>query len=172
MVVTKNNVISIYYSVIDMDGNEIDSNKEFEPLQYLHGGENIMPSLEAALEGAVINEERKITLEPHQAYGDYNDQLVVSVDKEKFPANLGHPEKGMIVDINEGGEMMVVALEGNKVILDGNHPLAGKTLHYPKLEMFLDWSEIQRKSIFIKICNLLGEKNKDVFAVRFYHCNN
>ena len=38
--------------------------------------------------------------------------------------------------------------------------------------MFLDWSEIQRKSIFIKICNLLGEKNKDVFAVRFYHCNN
>lgn len=130
MVVTKNNIISIYYSVTDMDGNEIDSNKEFEPLQYLHGGENILPSIEAALEGAVINEEREVTLEPHQAYGDYNDQLIVSVNKEKFPAHLGHPEQGMIVDIDEGGEMIVIALKDDKVILDGNHPLAGKTLHF------------------------------------------
>ena len=130
MVVTKNNIISIYYSVTDMDGNEIDSNKEFEPLQYLHGGENILPSIDAALEGAVINEEREVILEPHQAYGDYNDQLIVSVNKEKFPAHLGHLEQGMIVDIDEGGEMIVIALKDNKVILDGNHPLAGKTLHF------------------------------------------
>ncbi len=130
MVVTKNSIISIYYSVTDMDGNEIDSNKEFEPLQYLHGGENILPSLEASLEGTVINEEREVTLEPHQAYGDYNDQLIVSVNKEKFPAHLGHPEQGMIVDIDEGGEMIVIALKDDKVILDGNHPLAGKTLHF------------------------------------------
>ena len=130
MVVTKNNVISIYYSVIDMDGNMIDSNKEFEPLQYLHGGENILPSVETALEGATLNEERTVTLEPYQGYGDYNDQLLVSVDKQKFPAHLGHPEKGMIVDIDQGGEMIVIALKGDKVILDGNHPLAGKTLHF------------------------------------------
>lgn len=130
MVVTKNNIISIYYIVTDLDGNEIDSNKEFEPLQYLHGGENILPSIEAALEGAVINEEREVILEPHQAYGDYNDQLIVSVNKEKFPAHLGHPEQGMIVDIDEGGEMIVIALKDDKVILDGNHPLAGKTLHF------------------------------------------
>lgn len=130
MIVTKNNIISIYYSVTDMDGNEIDSNKEFAPLQYLHGGENILPSLEAALEGAVINEEREVTLGPHQAYGDYNDQLVISVDKEKFPAKLGHPEQGMIVNIEEGIEMVVIALKDNKVILDGNHPLAGKTLYF------------------------------------------
>ena len=130
MVVTKNNIISIYYSVTDMDGNKIDSNKEFEPLQYLQGGENILPSLEAALEGAVLNEEREVTLEPHQAYGDYNDQLIVYVNKEKFPAQLGHPEQGMIVDIDEGGEMIVIALKGDKVILDGNHPLAGKTLYF------------------------------------------
>ncbi len=130
MVVTKNNIISIYYIVTDLDGNEIDSNKEFEPLQYLHGGENILPSIDAALEGAVINEEREVTLEPHQAYGDYNDQLIVSVNKEKFPAHLGHPEQGMIVDIDEGGEMIVIALKDDKVILDGNHPMAGKTLHF------------------------------------------
>lgn len=130
MVVTKNNIISIYYIVTDLDGNEIDSNKEFEPLQYLHGGENILPSIDAALEGAVINEEREVILEPHQAYGDYNDQLIVSVNKEKFPAHLGHPEQGMIVDIDEGGEMIVIALKDDKVILDGNHPLAGKTLHF------------------------------------------
>ena len=130
MVVTKNNIISIYYSVTDMDGNMIDSNKEFEPLQYLHGGENILPSVEAALEGAVLNEERAVTLEPNQAYGDYNDQLVISLDKEKFPSHLGHPEKGMIVDIDEGSEMIVIALKDDKVILDGNHPLAGKTLYF------------------------------------------
>ena len=130
MVVIKNNVISIYYSVIDMDGNMIDSNKEFEPLQYLHGGENILPSVETALEGATLNEERTVTLEPYQGYGDYNDQLLVSVDKQKFPAHLGHPEKGMIVDIDQGGEMIVIALKGDKVILDGNHPLAGKTLYF------------------------------------------
>lgn len=130
MVVAKNNIISIHYSVTDLDGNAIDSNKEFEPLQYLHGGENILPSIEAALEGAVINEEREVTVEPHQAYGDYNDQLIVSVNKEKFPAHLGHPEQGMIVDIVERGEMIVIALKDDKVILDGNHPLAGKTLHF------------------------------------------
>ena len=130
MVVTKNSIVSIYYRIIDTDGNEIDNNKEFEPLQYLHGGENILPSVEAALEGAVINEERVVTLEPHQAYGVYNDQLVISIDKEKFPVQFGHPEQGMIVDIDEAGEMVVIALKDNKVILDGNHPLAGKTLHY------------------------------------------
>ena len=130
MVVTKNSIVSIYYSVIDMDGNMIDSNKEFEPLQYLHGGENILPSLETALEGAVLNEERAVTLEPYQGYGDYNDQLIVSVNKENFPAHLGHPEQGMIVDIDEGGEMIVIALNDDKVILDGNHPLAGKTLYF------------------------------------------
>ncbi len=130
MVVTKNSIISIYYSVTDMDGTMIDSNKEFAPLQYLQGAENIWPSLETALEGAVLNEERAVTLEPYQGYGDYNDQLIVCINKEKFPAHLGHPEQGMIVDIDEGGEMIVIALKDDKVILDGNHPLAGKTLYF------------------------------------------
>ena len=130
MVVTKNNIISIYFNVTDIDGNEIDSNKEFEPLQYLHGGENILPSVETALEGAALHEERTVTLEPYQGYGDYNDELVISLDKEKFSAQLGHPEQGMIVDIDEGGEMIVIASKDDKVILDGNHPLAGKTLYF------------------------------------------
>ena len=130
MVIKKNCVVSIYYCATDTDGNEVDSNKDFEPLQYLYGGENILPALEAALEGAAINEERQVILKPYQAYGDYNKQLIVSVSKENFPKHLGQLEQGMIVDTDEGGEMVVIAVQGDKVMLDGNHPLAGKTLSF------------------------------------------
>lgn len=129
MIVSKDRVIGINYCVTDTNGNEVDSNQDFEPLHYLHGAENILPGLEVALDGAAINEERKVVLEPAMAYGEYNDQLKVSVNKDKFPAHLGQPEQGMVVDTDKG-EMAVIAIQDGKIILDGNHPLAGKALHF------------------------------------------
>jgi FKBP-type peptidyl-prolyl cis-trans isomerase SlyD len=130
MVVRKNSIVGIYYRVNDSDGSIIDSNEDFEPLQYLQGAGNILPALEAAIEAASINEERKIVLEPGEGYGDYNKQFIISVSREEFAAGGEQPQQGMKVERGDGVEMEVIAMDEDKVILDGNHPLAGKTLYF------------------------------------------
>ncbi len=130
MAVRKNSIVSIYYRVNDSDGSIVDSNVDFEPLQYLQGAGNILPVLEAAMEATTINEEKEIILEPGEGYGDYNKQLIISVSREEFPAGGEQLQQGMKVERGDGVEMEVIAVDEDMVLLDGNHPLAGKTLYF------------------------------------------
>ncbi|MEO5995167.1 MAG: peptidylprolyl isomerase [Chitinophagaceae bacterium] len=130
MVVTKNKMVSIRYSVTDAEGIIVDSNTEFEPLHYLHGAGNILPALEYALEGAREMEEKQVILLPRQAYGEYNEKLVVAVNKEAFQGSLDTAEPGMTVEDIDGHILEIMEILPDKVIVNGNHPLAGKVLHF------------------------------------------
>ncbi|PVD49732.1 peptidylprolyl isomerase [Terrimonas sp.] len=130
MVVEKDKVVSIQYTASDEAGNIVDGNLEFEPLEYLHGHGNILTGLENALAGLKIAEEKKVTLTPGEAYGDFNPELVFEVNRQQFPEGADGLQLGSMVQASDGQELIVTDIDGDKIILDGNHPFAGRTLQF------------------------------------------
>ncbi|MCC6289203.1 MAG: peptidylprolyl isomerase [Agriterribacter sp.] len=130
MVVEKDKVVSIQYSASDEQGNIVDGNMDFEPLEYLHGHDNILAGLENALTGLKIDEEKKVVLTPGEAYGDFNPELVFEVSRQQFPEGADGLQLGTMVQASDGQELLVTDIDGDKIILDGNHPFAGRTLEF------------------------------------------
>lgn len=125
-------VVSMTY-VLVVDGEEVGRADEDQPLEYLHGAENIVPGLEAALEGKKIGDRVQVTVAPVDAYGEYDEDEVDEFDRDEIPGSE-NLEVGMIVEVeDEDGyiyEGTVVELTEGSVIVDFNHPLAGKTLNF------------------------------------------
>lgn len=125
-------VASIEYTLTDDQGTVIDSSAGGEPLAYLHGAGNIIPGLEDALEGKVVGDAFKISILPADGYGEKNDDMQQVVPKEMFQG-VDTIEVGMQfhAETDHGMQAItVVAVEGDTVTVDGNHPLAGQTLHF------------------------------------------
>ena len=132
MKVEKNSVISIHYTLKNSDGNVIDQSSEGNPLEYLHGHKNIIPGLESALINKSVGDEFDVTIEPDNAYGTINPSLIQEIPKENFQG-VESLEIGMRFQAStEQGPVPVVIskIEDKKVTVDGNHPLAGHTLHF------------------------------------------
>src|SRR5262249_12390391 len=125
----KNTVVSLDVVLADIWGNTIE--RSDEPLQYLHGGYgNIFPIAEAALEGKGAKDRVEVRLEPEEAFGDYDENLLRVEARAKFPEML---EVGMRFEGDPGGEdegrfFIVTDIAEDKVVLDANHPLAGMAL--------------------------------------------
>lgn len=127
--IVKNAVVTLNYTVRDSDGNMIDEGEQ--PLVYLHGGyDGIFPALEEALHGKSVGDTFRVKLQPEDAFGDYDEELVLVEDLSQFPDNV---EVGMSFErvTDDGDEDVVYRItdiaEG-KVVVDGNHPLAGVAL--------------------------------------------
>lgn len=129
MEIVKNSVVTLKYTVVDPDGNMIDDGAQ--PLVYLHGGyDGIFPALEEALHGKKVGDQLKVKLQPEDAFGDYDEELVLVEDVSQFPENI---EVGMSFErvTDEGEEDMlyrITDIADGKVVVDGNHPLAGTAL--------------------------------------------
>ena len=132
MKAAENRVITMHYTLTDDEGQVLDSSDGQAPLAYLHGHHNIIPGLEQALEGQESGFEERITVEAAEAYGERNEEAVIETSRSHFPEEMT-PEAGMQV-YAEGPEgpipFTIIEVEGDKVVLDGNHPLAGKRLHF------------------------------------------
>lgn len=122
--------VELEYTLTDSDGNDVGSNKGGQPLSFIHGRREIFPSLEKALAGMRVGEEKKVTIMPAEAYGDVNPNAVKEVPKEQFQDET--LTVGMdVVILDDSGERRTARIKRLKeetVILDLNHPLAGKTL--------------------------------------------
>ena len=131
MQVTKNTVVSINYELSDVDGNLIE--KTDEPIEYLHGGyDGIFPLVEQALSGKSAGEVCRVRLEPEDAFGEYDAELVHLEPRDKFPDNIS---VGMRFEGrgSESGTTLIYTVTdvaADKVVVDGNHPLAGKALDF------------------------------------------
>lgn len=129
MEIVKNSVVTLNYTVQDSDGNLIDDGKH--PLVYLHGGyDGIFPMLEEALHGKKVGEAFTVKLQPEDAFGDYDEELVLVEEASQFPENI---EVGMSFErVGEDGEddmiYRITDIAEGKVVVDGNHPLAGVAL--------------------------------------------
>ncbi len=132
MVITKEKVVAFNYTLKDEDGNVLDSSEGTDALEYLHGADNIIPGLEAALDGKSVGDEVNAVITPDQAYGERRDELVEQVPREHLQ-EIPDLEVGTQLEANtpDGPRVVqVVAMDDDHVTVDANHPLAGMTLHF------------------------------------------
>lgn len=132
MRVAKHKVVSIDYTLTDGQGTVIDSSDGGQPLAYIHGTGGIIPGLEAALEGKSPGEHVNAVIAPEQGYGARNESLVQQLARDVFDTDEDIVEGMRFHAMSEAGPRVVtvVAVEGDQVTIDGNHPLAGMTLHF------------------------------------------
>jgi len=127
--IAKNSVVTLNYTVRDTDGAVIDDGQH--PLVYLHGGyDGIFPVLEETLHGKKVGDTFQVKLQPEDAFGDYDEELILVEDAKLFPENI---EVGMSFErVSDDGEeeliYRVTDIADGKVVVDGNHPLAGVAL--------------------------------------------
>ena len=126
MKISANTVVTLDYEVKDPQHEMVDPGES--PLVYLHGTGGIFPKLEAALDGKVVGDTLEVHLEPEEAFGEYDDELVTTELLENLP-------EGVLVGMQlEGtGEhgkhtMSITESDDGRAVLDGNHPLAGLAL--------------------------------------------
>lgn len=132
MQIGKNAVVAINYTLKDGDGQVIDTSEGRGPLAYLHGAGNIIPGLEKALEGKGEGENVQITVSPEEGYGQRDESLIQAVPKKLF-AETAEPQPGMQFQAQgpQGAQVLtVMKVEGDKVTVDANHPLAGRELNF------------------------------------------
>ena len=123
----RNSVVTLDYTVSDIDGIIVDEGQE--PLVYLHGGyKDVFPKIEEALEGKTIGDKVTINLQPAEAFGEYDADLMRIESIETFSEPV---EVGMQLELTENGVEQIFTVTDSaegKVVLDGNHPLAGMVL--------------------------------------------
>lgn len=133
MQIATQKAVSIDYTLTNDAGEVIDSSAGGAPLVYLHGAGNIIPGLERALEGKQTGDRVQVAVEPEDAYGEYSPELVATLNRSMFEG-VDELEVGMQFHASgPNGGMQIVTirdLDGDDVVVDGNHPLAGQRLNF------------------------------------------
>jgi FKBP-type peptidyl-prolyl cis-trans isomerase SlyD len=129
--IKNNEVVTINYTLIDTEDNSIlDSSDENGSLPYLHGSQFLMPGLESALSGKAIGDKVDLTLKGDQAYGDFKNDLVFTINRNEFPDDIAL-EVGLEFEAEIKDELRyctITQIENDLVTINANHPLSGKTL--------------------------------------------
>jgi FKBP-type peptidyl-prolyl cis-trans isomerase SlyD len=127
-------VVSLTWKLSDAQGQPID--ELTEPVEFLFGGDDLLPKVEEALEGQDVGFETHLHLEPEHAFGDYDSRLVCFEDRSLFPEQIeegtqfeGLPDGAATPDMPADAIYTVTEIYPSHVVLDGNHPLAGIALH-------------------------------------------
>jgi len=130
MQVNRDAVVTLSFEVRDAQGVLVESTPE--PITYLHGRASLFPRLEAALEGKAAGEQCEVHLEPEDAFGEYDAELVFMEPREKFPpeVKVGMQFEGKTDGGGETRLFRVTDIAEGKVVVDANHPLAGMALRF------------------------------------------
>lgn len=122
--------ISFDYT-LTVDGEEMDTSKGKQPLEYTHGDKSLIPGLTSRMEGMEEGEERKIEVPAEEGYGMVNPEAFKEIPRSQMPKDT-EPQAGMILQgqTAEGQTVPVKITEvkDDTVVIDMNHPLAGKSL--------------------------------------------
>ena len=132
MNITKNTVVGIHYKLTNDDGDVLDSSEGRDPLMYLHGAQNIVIGLEKALENKSIGDQVQVSVSPEEGYGLRREELTQEVPSSAFEG-VDELSVGMQfhAETDRGPvPITIVEINGDSVTIDGNHALAGVTLHF------------------------------------------
>jgi FKBP-type peptidyl-prolyl cis-trans isomerase SlyD len=133
MKVTNGTVVSVDYKLHLGDGKVVDESAPGQPLHYLQGGGQIVPGLEKEMEGLSAGDSRKVVVAPKEGYGEHDPRGLQEVPASAFPAGQKLAPGMEFTAQGEDGQHVPVSvreIRGDKVLIDLNHPLAGKTLHF------------------------------------------
>lgn len=125
--------VSVHYTGRLDDGTEFDSSRDRSPLEFTIGEGQVIPGFEEAVVGMDVDESKTISIPATEAYGDYRQEMMFSIERTELPPGL-EPEVGQRLQKGEpdGSNMVVTVVEISQesVTLDANHPLAGKDLTF------------------------------------------
>jgi FKBP-type peptidyl-prolyl cis-trans isomerase SlyD len=132
------NIVDKVYVAFDYrltldSGEEVDRSPENQPISFITGSRQVVPGLEKGMMGMTVGDRSKISVEPEDAYGPVNPELIGDVPRNQFPRDM-ELKPGMMFQ-SQGPNGMALAnikeiKDENTVVIDLNHPLAGKTLHF------------------------------------------
>lgn len=130
--IEKDKVVSLVYSLKNDAGEELDRGDRNDPFAYLHGHNQIVPGLENELLGMTKGQSKKITVAAKDGYGEFDATLLFQVNRGQFPPGAKLQEGLQFQSSHEGRAIIftVEKIEGDAVTVNGNHPLAGQTLHF------------------------------------------
>jgi FKBP-type peptidyl-prolyl cis-trans isomerase SlyD len=132
MVIARDKVVLIHYTLTNASGQTLDSSSGRDPLAYLHGKGNIIPGLEQALEGKQAGDKLSVRVEPTDGYGVRDETLVQQVPRRQFGGKNVQPGMQFHAQTSQGHARVVTVkrIQGDMVVVDGNHPLAGEVLNF------------------------------------------
>jgi FKBP-type peptidyl-prolyl cis-trans isomerase SlyD len=124
-------VVTIHYTLTNDAGETLDSSEGNDPMAYLHGAHNIVPGLESELVGKSVGDELQVVVAPADGYGERVPQML-EVERSSFPEDAELVAGMQFVAETEDGmvPLWVDHVDGDKVHVDPNHPLAGENLHF------------------------------------------
>ena len=130
--VQEGSIVSIEYTLKDDDGKVIESNVGKEPLTYIHGTGQIVRGLEKELVGMKVGEQKKIQVTPEEGYGLRDPNAVQEIRKDKIPAEAQQVGATLMTQAADGRSlpMRIQEIREKTVVVDFNHPLAGRTLNF------------------------------------------
>lgn len=133
MVVASDKVVLIHYTLTNDEGKVIDSSSGGDPLAYIHGHGNLIPGLERELEGQTSGAKLSVKIAPADGYGERDAALIQRVPKRSF-GGVSNLQPGMQFQA-QGSDghartVTVKSIQGDMVMIDGNHPLAGEHLNF------------------------------------------
>jgi len=132
LTINENKVVTFEYTLKNDSGEILDSSENNAPITYLHGSGNIIPGLEAELEGKKVGDKFHASIEPEDGYGIRIEDFIQKIERDRLP-HLPNIEIGMQLQAydEDGMQIMtVVEISDTDITLDGNHPLAGQKLHF------------------------------------------
>jgi FKBP-type peptidyl-prolyl cis-trans isomerase 2 len=131
--VKENNTVKVHYVGKLSDGQVFDTSEGKEPLEFTLGQGKLIAGFEKGLIDMKLNEKKTITISKEEAYGESREDLIQEVDKSQLPEDIT-PEVGMglVSKSADGNEMnlLIVEVKEATIVIDGNHPLAGKELTF------------------------------------------
>ncbi len=131
--VQKGNKVKVHYRGYLQDGTLFDSSYDSDPLEFTVGNNEVIPGFENAVVGMAVGETKRVTIAPQDAYGEYNEMAKIEVPRDQIPQHI-NPEIGMMLQLTtpENNQVLVRVTDMNDemVVLDANHPLAGKELTF------------------------------------------
>lgn len=124
--------VKVHYTGKLDDGTVFDSSRGREPLEFTLGAGQVIPGFEEAVTGMTPGDEKTVTIPSGEAYGPRRDEMVVTVGRDQFPDHID-PQPGQQLQVVQEGQTMVVTIQDvseEGVVLDANHPLAGRDLTF------------------------------------------
>jgi len=129
--IDRTSLICMHFEIALEDGQVVDSNFDKKPAEFTFGDGNLLAPFEEVLLGLQIDDEKEFVMSPEKAFGQHNPSNIQSMSRDQFESDI---EEGMIMSFSDVGKNelpgVITAIDEKEVLVDFNHPLAGRTLAY------------------------------------------